>query len=188
MRAERERAGRVDGHRDDSDRDDGDGHDLRADHDPCEPGTYRGLRTAAGPAGPGLPVPAAQEALRASAAAVPNGRPYDVQVETRDGQRVFEVTVASNGQSVDVVVDAAGTRVISSAPDDGADDDARRAEAAAVDAARALQTAAEREPDTLLDELEIDSDGAQVVWKIDLVHADGSTIEVRVDAQDGSIR
>ncbi len=140
------------------------------------------------PAGPGLPVPAAQEALRASGAAVPNGRPYDMQVETRDGQRVFEVTVASNGAPFDVVVDAAGSRVISSNPSDGADDDARRAEAAAVDAARALQTAVERAPDTMLDELKIDSDGAQVVWKIDLVHADGSPVEVRVDAQDGSIR
>ncbi|KWX67578.1 PepSY domain-containing protein [Mycobacterium sp. NAZ190054] len=140
------------------------------------------------PGGPGLPIDAAQQALRTSAGAVPNGRPYDVQVETREGQRVFEVEVASNGQQFDVVVDAAGARVISSTPSDGADDDARRAEEAAVDAARALQTAADRERDTMLDELEIDSDGAQVVWKIELVHADGSDVEVRVDAQDGSIR
>ncbi|MGE2833553.1 PepSY domain-containing protein [Mycobacterium sp. SMC-4] len=140
------------------------------------------------PAGPGLPVPAAREALRTATGAVPNGRPYDVQVETRDGQRVFEIEVASNGEEFDVVVDAEGTRVISSARQDGPDDDARRAESIGVDAARALQTAADREPDTMLDEMEIDTDGAQVIWKIDLVRADGSEVEVRVDAQDGSIR
>lgn len=140
------------------------------------------------PGGPGLPVPAAREALRTAAGAVPNGRPYDVQVETSEGQRVFEIEVASSGEEFDVVVDAEGTRVISSARQDGPDDDARRAEGVAVDAARALQTAADREPDTMLDEMEIDTDGAQVVWKIDLVRADGSEIEVRVDAQDGSIR
>ncbi|MEZ0338501.1 PepSY domain-containing protein [Mycobacterium sp. pV006] len=140
------------------------------------------------PGGPGLPVPAAQQALRAAAGAVTNGRPYDVQVETREGQRVFEIEVASNGEQYDVVVDAEGNRVISSTRQDGPDDDARRAESAAVDAARALQTAADREVDTLFDELEIDTDGAQVVWKIDLVRADGSEVEVRVDAQDGNIR
>ncbi|UXA16300.1 PepSY domain-containing protein [Mycobacterium sp. SMC-4] len=140
------------------------------------------------PGGPGLPVPAAQEALRTSAAVVPNGRPYDVQVETRDGQRVFEIEVASEGDEFEVIVDAAGTRILSSTRQDSPDDDARRAEAATVDAARALQTAADREPDTFLDELEIDADGAQLVWKVELVRADGSEVEVKVDAQDGSIR
>lgn len=140
------------------------------------------------PGGPGLPVAAAQQALRAAAGAVTDGRPYDVQVETREGQRVFEIEVASAGEQFDVVVDAEGNRVISSTRQDGPDDDARRVESVAVDAARALQTAADREVDTLFDELEIDTDGAQVVWKIDLVRGDGSEVEVRVDAQDGNIR
>ncbi|MGE2730321.1 PepSY domain-containing protein [Mycolicibacterium vaccae] len=140
------------------------------------------------PAGPGLPVPAAQAALRTAAGSLPQGRPYDVQVETRDGQRVFEIEVASQGESYDVVVDEAGTRVISSTRQNGPDDDARRVESTTVDAARALQTAADRERDTMLDDMEIDADGAMVIWKIDLVRADGSEVEVRVDAQDGSIR
>lgn len=136
----------------------------------------------------GLPVAAAQAALRTAGGSVPNGRPYDMQVETRDGQRVFEVDVASEGAEFEVVVDAAGTRVINSTKQNRPDDDAARAESAAVDAARALQTAADRERDTSFDGLEFDTDGGMTVWKVELVRADGSEVDIRVDAQDGSIR
>ncbi|MDV3126857.1 PepSY domain-containing protein [Mycobacterium sp. 21AC1] len=145
--------------------------------------------TAMAPAGgAGVGVAQAQQALQAAAQAVPNGRAFDAELETDDGQRVFDVKVASGGNEIKVVVDSDGRRVISQNQAGKPSDDVAKVEGAQVDAGRALQAAAEHEPGTTFSEMEIDTnrDGA-LVWQIELRRADGSEVEVDVDARSGSV-
>lgn len=138
--------------------------------------------------GAGVSVAQVQQALQSAAQAVPNGRVFDAELETRDGYRVFDVKVASDGNEIKVVVGSDGRQVISQNQAGKPSDDVAKVHGARIDASRALQTAAEREPDTTFSEMEIDTnrDGA-VVWQIELRRGDGSEVEVDVDAQNGSV-
>ncbi|SKW07023.1 Uncharacterised protein [Mycobacteroides abscessus subsp. abscessus] len=53
---------------------------------------------------------------------------------------------------------------------------------------RALQAAAGTDPGSTLSEMEIDTnyDGA-VIWQVALVHRDGSTLQIDVDAKSAAI-
>lgn len=157
------------------------------DAPPAPPATPENSPTAPR-GGPGLPVEAAQQALQTAAQAVPNGRPFDLEVETRNGERVFDVEVASDGNEFELVIDATGTQVISQSQESTPDDDVWKVESARIDVAQALQTAADREPGAAMDELEIDTEDGVLVWEIELVRPDGTEIEIEVDARDGTIR
>lgn len=121
-------------------------------------------------------------------AAVPGGRPFDLETGSDEGQRVLEVKVASRGEEFKVVVAADGQQVVRQQQADKPSDDVAKAEGAKVDARRALQAAAGTDPGSTLSEMEIDTnyDGA-VVWQVALVHRDGSTLQIDVDAKSAAI-
>lgn len=135
-----------------------------------------------------VPVAAAQAALDSAAKAVPNGRPFDLEVDTRRGSTEIEVRVASDGNEFAVRVDPEGLKVLSQNQSPRPSDDVAQVQAAQVDAGAALQTAADREPGAALSEMEIDTEAGVVVWAIELVRPDGSEVELDVDAQTGAIR
>lgn len=139
------------------------------------------------PAGKGAPVDAVERALQTAAGAVPNGRPFDLELETEDGRRVFDIEVASDGNEFEVRVNEAGTEVVGQRRAGDPGDDVAKAEAAQVDATRALQTALEREPGATVDEIQIDTERDVIVWQIELVRPDGSEAEIDVDARSGAI-
>ncbi|MCP2258783.1 Peptidase propeptide and YPEB domain-containing protein [Streptoalloteichus tenebrarius] len=153
-----------------------------------------GTRSAPGSPAPGSPSPTAgsgaQEAVRALRTAtgeVPNSRAFDLEHETRGGDRVWEVKVFADGRETKVDVSEDGSRVLAKSDHDRPDDDVRKLDAAQVDAARAAEIAGQRENGRLT-ELEIDTlhDGT-VVWEIHFVRPDGSRSEVNVDARTGEI-
>jgi uncharacterized membrane protein YkoI len=138
--------------------------------------------------GGGVPVSAAQQALQTAAQAVPNGRVFDLEVETHHGRRVFDIKVGSNGNEIKALVDQDGRQIISQNQASTPSDDVAKIDAAQIDASRAVQTAAEREPNATISELEIDTNGnGALVWQVELVRPDGSEVEIDVDAQNGSI-
>lgn len=138
--------------------------------------------------GAGLPVAAAQQALQTAAQAVPNSRAFDLETGNQNGKKVFLVKVASDGNQINVQVDETGKQLVSQNQQATPDDDVAKIGTVQIDASRALQTAAEREPNATFDEMEIDTQGGVAVWKIELVRPDGSEVQVHVDAQNGSIR
>ena len=125
--------------------------------------------------------------MKTAAQAVPNGRPYDLEADSGNGRRVLEVKVASGGNEFKVVIDESGTNVVSQTQQSKPGDDVAKVEGAKIDAGRALQTAADREKNATLDEMEIDTYNGAVVWKVELVRPDGSDVEIAVDAQNGNI-
>lgn len=135
-----------------------------------------------------IPVAAARAALDTAAQSVPNGRPFDLEVDTRQGKTVIEVRVVSDGNEFEVQVDPNGRQVLAQNQSRTPSDDAAKAQAAQVDAGQALQTAADREPEAALSEMEIDTEAGVVVWAIEMVRPDGSEVELDVDAQTGAIR
>ena len=137
--------------------------------------------------GKGLPVSAVEQGLRTAAAAVPNGRPFDLEVDSDNGRKVLDIEVASDGNEFEVRIDQAGAEIISQRQVGTPSDDVAKAEAAQVDANRAMQTAVEREPDATVSEIQIDTERGVVVWQIELVRPDGSEVEIDVDAQTGAI-
>lgn len=127
-------------------------------------------------------------ALSTAAAAVPGGQPFDLEVERTGEQQQFEVKVAADGTEVKIVVDAAGTAMVSQTPTDKPDDDLNKLAGTTVTATQALQTAVEMEPSAQVHEVEIDTDSAgTVVWEVELVRADGSKVEYAVDARTGAV-
>lgn len=135
-----------------------------------------------------VPMAAAQAALRTAAGAVPNGRPFDVEIEALGNEKVFEVKVASDGKEFKVVVDATGNRVVSQQQTNTPDDDIAKLQGIQVDASQALQAASQQAADATLDEMEIDTNSAGVVvWQVQLVRPDGSEVEYEVDAQNGAV-
>ncbi|MBN7316429.1 Uncharacterised protein [Mycobacteroides abscessus subsp. massiliense] len=138
--------------------------------------------------GRGISVASARQALQTAGAAVPGGRPFDLETGSDEGQRVLEVKVASHGEEFKVVVAADGQQVVRQRQADKPSDDVAKAESAKVDARRALQAAAGTDPGSTLSEMEIDTnyDGA-VIWQVALVHRDGSTLQIDVDAKSAAI-
>lgn len=137
--------------------------------------------------GKGLPASAVEQALQTAATAVSNGRPFDLEIESDDGRQVVDIEVASDGNEFEVRIDQTGTEILAQRQAGTPSDDVAKAEAAEIDATRALQTAVEREPDATVTEIQIDTEGGVVVWQIELVRPDGSEIEIDVDAQTGAI-
>ncbi|CAJ1584821.1 PepSY domain-containing protein [[Mycobacterium] wendilense] len=138
-------------------------------------------------AGKGMPAEAVERALQAAGAAVPNGRPFDLEVESRDEQRVFVIDVASDGNEFEVRVSADGNEVVGQRQDDDPGDGVAKVQEAQVDAVRAMQTALEREPDAAVSDIQIDNERDAIVWQIELVRPDGSEVEIDVDARSGAI-
>lgn len=134
------------------------------------------------------PVAAAQAALRTAAAAVPNGRPFDLEIDSRGTEQVFDVKVASDANEFKILVDSSGNRVVTQQQKSTPDDDIAKLQGIQTDAVRALTTAGEQAGDAAFDEMEIDTNAANtVVWKVQFVRADGSEVEYEVDAQTGTV-
>lgn len=140
--------------------------------------------------GSGTDAPAGVEdaltALQTAADAV-SGRPFDVERETRDGAQVWEIKVAVGEKEHELWISSDGTEVIDQRTHDKADEDVQKVRSARLSAVEALRKAAQQHAGSL-EELEIDSRGGTVVWEVELRRADGSTIEVEVDATSGQVR
>lgn len=160
----------------------------RADTDDVSTPAATGQTSAPATAGRGVAIDVARLALQTATAAVPNGRPFDMETETDNGQRVLDVKVASNGSEFKVVVGADGKQVVWQKQANTPSDDIAKVDSAKVDAAAALQTAADSEHGSTLSEMEIDTNRAgAVVWQVTLIRGDGSHREVDVDAQSGAL-
>lgn len=152
-----------------------------------------GSATATGAKGPTsfpadtAPVAAAQQGLR-TAAAVANGRAFDLEIETGNGVQVFDIKVASNGNEIEVLVDRSGNEVLDQSRSSKPSDDVSKVEGAGIDPVRGLQAAADREPEAQVSQLEIDTnrDGV-LIWQIELLRSDHSEVEIDVDAQSGEV-
>lgn len=131
-------------------------------------------------------VDSAVSALQTAADAV-SGQPFDIETDTRGGQKVWEVKVAVNGDEYEVWVSADGTKVVDTRKHDTPDDDVKKAQSAKVGAVEALRKASEKQKGTL-EEMDLDSEGGTIVWEVELRQADGSTVEVEVNAATGEVR
>lgn len=126
-------------------------------------------------------------ALQTAAAAVPDGQPFDLERDRYQGQQVWDVKVASDGNQFNLYVSADGTDVLSRQQDQTPDDDIAKLQSTQLDAVQALRMAAGDEGGSL-SEMEIDSaDDGSVVWQVELRQADGSVIEENLDAQSGEV-
>lgn len=133
-------------------------------------------------------VESALAALATAADAVPDGQPFDLEVEVIDGQLQFEAKVASNGDQFDLVIDATGQDVVSHKQSDRPDDDLAKLDGTTVTATQALETASGKDTGARFAKLEIDTNDARtVVWEVELVGADGIQTECTIDAHTGEV-
>ncbi len=79
--------------------------------------------------GRGISVASARQALQTAGAAVPGGRPFDLETGSDEGQRVLEVKVASRGEEFKVVVAADGQQVVRQQQADKPSDDVAKGRA-----------------------------------------------------------
>lgn len=134
------------------------------------------------------PVAAAQAALRTAAGAVPEGQPFDLELEKSGGELQFEAKVTSNGTQHKVVVDSTGEQVVSKEESSQSDDDAAKLDGTKITAGQALQAASQQVPDAQFHEMEIDTDDTGAVgWEVELVRTDGTDAEFHVNAQSGAV-
>ncbi|HWD46652.1 MAG TPA: PepSY domain-containing protein [Actinomycetota bacterium] len=132
-------------------------------------------------------VAAALRALQTATRAVPNGKAFDLDDDTRRGQRVWEVKVASGQRQFDLDVAADGTRVLNRREDPTPDDDVRKLRSVKVDATRALRLAAQRQDGQVTD-LDLDTtDAGTVVWEVDFRQPNGTTTTVAIHARTGKV-
>ena len=134
------------------------------------------------------PIANALAALDTATSVAPDGKPFDLETDMRGNDAVFEAKVASGGNEIEAVIDAAGHQVLSQQQSQEPSDDLAKLDGTSVSAADALRTASAREPDENLDQLEIDTDSAgTVVWQVELVRGDHSEITYTVDAHSGQV-
>jgi uncharacterized membrane protein YkoI len=132
-------------------------------------------------------VEAGVRALQTAARAVPQGKAFDLDDETRGGQRLWEVKVASGRRQFDLTVAADGSKVLDRREDPTPDDDVRKLGSVRVDAARALRLAARRQPGQVTD-VDLDTtDAGTVVWEVDVRQADGARATVSIHARTGKV-
>jgi uncharacterized membrane protein YkoI len=132
-------------------------------------------------------VAAALRALQTAARAVPNGKAFDLDDDTRGGQPSWEVKVASGQRQFDLDVTADGARVLNRREDRTPDDDVRKLRSVKVDAQRALRLAAQRQAGKVTD-LDLDTtDAGTVVWEVDFRQPDRSTTTVTIHARTGKV-
>ncbi|SHF79598.1 PepSY domain-containing protein [Streptoalloteichus hindustanus] len=129
----------------------------------------------------------AVNALRTATGTVPDSRAFDLEHETRGGDRLWEVKVVAHDRETKLDVSEDGSRVLARSDHGRPDDDIRKLDAAKIDAARAAEIAGQRENGRLT-ELEIDTlhDGT-VVWEIHFARPDGARTELKIDARTGEI-
>ncbi|WP_147262994.1 PepSY domain-containing protein [Geodermatophilus sp. TF02-6] len=126
-------------------------------------------------------------ALQTAAAAVPNGQPFDLERDTYQGQRVWDIKVASNGNQFNLYVSEDGSTVVSQEQDATPDDDVQKLQSAQISAVEAVERVA-REHGGTLKEMEIDStDDGTVVWQVEIAQSDGSEVEVDLNASTGEV-
>jgi uncharacterized membrane protein YkoI len=132
-------------------------------------------------------VAAAVRALQTAARAVPNGKAFDLDDDTRGGQPIWEVKVASGQRQFDLVVTADGARVQARRENPRPDDDVRKLGSVKVDAPRALRLAAQHQDGRVTD-LDLDTtDAGTVVWEVDFRRPDRSTTTVTIHARTGKV-
>lgn len=132
-------------------------------------------------------VAAAVRALQTAARAVSQGRAFDLDDDTRGGQPIWEVKVASGQRQFDLVVTADGARVLTRRENPRPDDDVRKLGSVKVEAPRALRLAAQHQDGRVTD-LDLDTtDAGTVVWEVDFRQPDRSTTTVTIHARTGKV-
>lgn len=129
----------------------------------------------------------ARTALTTAAGAVPDGMPFDLDID-HDDAPIFEIKVASAGAEYEIDIDITGERVLSTGRESDPDDEVAKVGAAAMDAVTALGRAEELHPDARVEEIEIDrKDSGIVVWEFDLRGPNGEEIDLDLDASSGEV-
>jgi uncharacterized membrane protein YkoI len=142
------------------------------------------------PAAAGVKV-TAEQAAAAALKAVPGGKIESLELDDDDdgGKRTWDVDVLSGNTSRDQVVDAGTGAVTTNGKDDDGDgdgddrDDARRLNAAKIDAVQAARTALRTAKGTVTS-VELEDGG---VWQVDVTGTDGKERELDIDAATGKV-
>ncbi|MEW2355334.1 PepSY domain-containing protein [Spirillospora sp. NPDC029432] len=132
----------------------------------------------------------AEQAAAAALKAVPGGRIESIELDDdAAGKRAWDVDILSGNTFRDEVVDANTGTVTTNEKDDdrneGDDrDDARRLNAAKIDAVQAARTALQTAKGTVTS-VDLDDDGKS--WEVELTGADGTERELRIDTATGKV-
>lgn len=120
----------------------------------------------------------------AEAAAGEDGQAFGVDRE--DSPASWEIVVAAGDREHDVYVSQDGNDVISQEEDDLDNDDRERLRRVQVPLADALGTALGA-VNGALDEAALETEDGTTVWEIEIEEASGSSVDVYVNAVDGSV-
>jgi uncharacterized membrane protein YkoI len=132
-------------------------------------------------------VAAAVRALQSAARAVPQGKAFDLDQETRGGQPVWDVKVASGQRQFDLAVAADGSRVLTKREDPTPDDDVEKLRSVRIDAPHAIRLAAQHQTGNLT-ELDLEAtDAGTVYWEVDFQRPDGAKAVVDLHAGTGRV-
>jgi uncharacterized membrane protein YkoI len=125
-------------------------------------------------------------ALRAAAAAVPDGQPFDLELDDENGRSFWDVQVASQGIEHQFAVALDGSKVLSRSREPTPDDDIAKLRAARINAIRAVEIATQRQSGQL-SKVDIGTDLGSVVWEVDLARLDGSEVKMDINARSGKV-
>jgi hypothetical protein len=138
--------------------------------------------------GHGVPVSAAQQALQTAAQAVPNGRPFDLEVETDSGTECSTSRsrrTATKSRSLSMRMGGRSSGRTRPVPPTTM---SRKSMPPRSKPVGQSERPLKHQPNVTVSEMEIDTnrDGV-VVWQVELVRVDGSEVEIDVDAHRGAI-
>jgi uncharacterized membrane protein YkoI len=126
-------------------------------------------------------------AIRIATAAVNGGRVFDMALDRERGQLLWELDAASSGKAYDVKINARTGKVVRLKRDRTPDRGMRLLEVAKVRAAKAARTATAAVRRADLHALELDTWRGMVAWEAELVTANGTEYDVKINARTGEL-
>jgi uncharacterized membrane protein YkoI len=126
-------------------------------------------------------------AIRIATAAVNGGRVFDMDLDNERGGLVWELDVASSGKAYDVKIDARTGKVVKLKRDRTPDRGVKLLKVAKVRATKAARTATAAVKPADLRALELDRWRRKVVWEAELVTANGTEYDVKINARTGKV-
>jgi uncharacterized membrane protein YkoI len=126
-------------------------------------------------------------AIRVATSAVNGGRVFDMELDNERGRLVWELDVASSGKAYGVKINARSGKVVKLKRDRTPDRGMRLLKVAKVRATKAARTAAAAVKPADLYALELDRWRRKVMWEAELVIANGTEYDVKINARSGKV-
>jgi uncharacterized membrane protein YkoI len=127
------------------------------------------------------------QAIKIATATVKGARVFDMELDREHGTLLWKLDVASSDKAYDVTINARSGKVVRLMRDRTPDRGMRLLKDAKVSAAKAARTATSAVERADLRGLELDRWRGEVVWEAELLTANGTEYDVKINARSAEV-